>query len=157
MATETATRRKKKITRYPLTPCPYCLKGIDAATPVDDDAAVPGPGDVTLCFECGEWCVFAEGMTLRKPTDEELTEIALARPFQIAREAWVDAKEAKTSADRLHADIKTVMRIIKALRSNDNDRLTVLGLTLVTVCKAKGIPAAVALANIEGMFDEWEP
>ena len=61
--------------RRPSTACPYCSKENDAATPAGTDAeAVPGPGDVSVCFYCGGIAVFTE-TGLRKPTDAERADL----------------------------------------------------------------------------------
>ena len=55
------------------TICPFCGLHHDAVSGVGADAVFPGDGDVTLCIECGEVCVFdgdADG-GLRKPTKLE--------------------------------------------------------------------------------------
>jgi len=57
--------------------CPHCGYELDAATACDfEEAGQPGPGDMSICIECGEVCVFVDDINLRKPTDSELVEIA---------------------------------------------------------------------------------
>jgi hypothetical protein len=60
--------------------CPYCAHKLDAATAGPaNPKAVPSPGDGTICIECGGVLIFAEGLTVRRPTPDELAEI-LALP-----------------------------------------------------------------------------
>lgn len=56
--------------------CPFCRHTLDAATagPSNPDA-VPKPGDVTVCIECGAVLLFDDGLKVRGPTPEELVEI----------------------------------------------------------------------------------
>lgn len=71
--------------RTPLMACPYCAKVLDADP---HDRTAPGNGDITLCVGCGEWCIFTNNLTLRKPTDEEQLEIGHDPHCIIARRAW---------------------------------------------------------------------
>jgi hypothetical protein len=64
-----------KTTRYPPVPCVNCGKLVDSASALDGDHT-PKPGDVTICLDCRHLMVFADDMTLRNPTDEEIVEIA---------------------------------------------------------------------------------
>ena len=63
------------------------------------DQVVPEEGDVTLCFGCGEWCVFDYGMHLRKPTDKEFDEIGTDPDCMGARWAWTEAKKLQISEE----------------------------------------------------------
>ena len=67
-------------TRRPPTPCPYCSKESDAATPAGgtEDDATPEAGAVSVCFFCGGIALFTE-TGLRKPNDAERVEL-LADP-----------------------------------------------------------------------------
>ena len=64
-----------KTTRFPPTPCVKCGALNDRAARLEDDC-VPKPGDVTICFRCHHLMVFADDMTTRNPTDEEIVAIA---------------------------------------------------------------------------------
>lgn len=66
-----------RTTRTPVNHCLNCGKKIDAAAPTPDfpDSA-PSPGDIALCLDCAHLHVFAEDLTLRAPTDDEMAEIA---------------------------------------------------------------------------------
>jgi len=57
--------------------CPHCGYLLDAATACDlNDETEPKTGDMSVCIDCGEVCVFTDHLHLRKPTDSELLEIA---------------------------------------------------------------------------------
>jgi hypothetical protein len=78
------------ITRTKLNACPHCGKTIDSAsTPDRGSDYKPEPGDASLCFGCGEWCMFQDDLTLRKPSEEELIEIGLDPDCRRVRQAWV--------------------------------------------------------------------
>jgi hypothetical protein len=62
-------------TRTEDTPCPFCLTIVSAATGLNDPLALPYPGAWTVCSTCGGICVFDTNLRLRKPTEEELTEL----------------------------------------------------------------------------------
>jgi hypothetical protein len=70
------------------TPCPFCGKGIDSASPVDESDQRPSDGDLSLCIYCGEWLVFNADMTFRKPTDEDYEVIASDPALRRVRAAW---------------------------------------------------------------------
>jgi hypothetical protein len=38
--------------------------------------STPGPGDITLCIYCGHIMAFADDLTLRELTNEEIYEVA---------------------------------------------------------------------------------
>jgi hypothetical protein len=78
-------------TRLPPHHCPHCSKLLNSAThaPGQPDIRPPEPDDITLCFGCGEFCLFTADMTLRKPTEDELIEIGLDPDARQARENWV--------------------------------------------------------------------
>jgi hypothetical protein len=38
----------------PAMPCPHCGYIVDRSTPASDQATIPKPGDITICFDCGE-------------------------------------------------------------------------------------------------------
>lgn len=71
------------------TVCPHCGYRHDAAAAVDDDERGPEDGNLSLCFECGEWSVFEDG-NLRKPTDAEYLDFGTLPSIQKIRRAWVD-------------------------------------------------------------------
>ncbi len=64
-----------KIVNVPRSACPYCGKfGGSAAG--DAENPEPSPGDIVLCLRCGEILVFADDLTVRSPTTEELLSAA---------------------------------------------------------------------------------
>jgi hypothetical protein len=56
-------------------PCLNCQEWLDGATGVDHRNR-PYPGATTVCMYCGHIMVFADDLTFREPTDEEMVEIA---------------------------------------------------------------------------------
>jgi len=60
-----------KTTRVPPHTC-TCGADNDAASHRN---AIPSPGDVSLCWYCGELTVFNEDLTQHVPTEEEMVEI----------------------------------------------------------------------------------
>ncbi len=64
-----------KTTRFPKgNPCPTCGKLLDACTSAEGDSS-PSPGDLSVCWYCGEILVFGKGMKQRKPTTAELIDM----------------------------------------------------------------------------------
>jgi hypothetical protein len=62
--------------RMPPCACLGCGKVLDAATVTDGSAAAPHPGAVSVCFDCGYLQVFADDLSFRNLTDDEMVEIA---------------------------------------------------------------------------------
>jgi hypothetical protein len=63
--------------RLPPCPCLGCGAILDAATLSDSGEDIaPYPGAVSLCWKCGHVQIFAEDMTFRELTDDEIIEIA---------------------------------------------------------------------------------
>ncbi len=57
--------------------CLNCGKPLDAASEVAEKPEdAPKPGCVTLCAYCGHIMVFADDMSFRELTDEEITTVA---------------------------------------------------------------------------------
>lgn len=46
--------------------CPTCGVLLNKATPVGHEQR-PGPGDVTICFQCGEILLYGENLELKIP------------------------------------------------------------------------------------------
>jgi len=84
-------RSKSMRTTEMIMRCPWCGKHLDRSSSVNCEEA-PEEGDFTLCFGCGEWSVFASGMHLRKPDDEEFDEIGTDPEMMKVRWAWTEAK-----------------------------------------------------------------
>lgn len=78
-----------RITRTPVNHCLNCGRKISAAAPTPDfpDDSAPSPGDIAICLDCAHVHVYADDLTLRAPTDDEMTEIAGNRDMIRAIEA----------------------------------------------------------------------
>lgn len=63
-------------TRLEVSPCPYCAAPHDSATSMSDDAPVPTPGDVGVCFYCAHIVVYDDELKLREPSEEEFGEMS---------------------------------------------------------------------------------
>lgn len=91
------------ITRTEIRRCPSCDGIVDAHTPSDpkDSDAVPGPGDLSICFECGEVLAFNDDMSLRLGTEEERFAIdpKLIQAIKMGRK-MVNAHKAKKEIER---------------------------------------------------------
>jgi Zn ribbon nucleic-acid-binding protein len=61
--------------RIPLSACPACGHRFDGATCVGADG-IPKPGDYTICIKCGHLMAFADDLTLRELTSNEMHDIA---------------------------------------------------------------------------------
>ena len=72
--------------------CPSCKYEMDAATSVDGTDIRPNPGDVSVCFNCGEYMAFGEGGVLHRMTNDE---------FNAALASDRDAVEQMVVAARL--------------------------------------------------------
>jgi hypothetical protein len=72
-----------KTTRVPNHVC-TCGQENDAASHRN---ATPSPGDVSLCWYCGELTVFNEDLTQRVPTEEEMVEIKDNQAWHLVQNA----------------------------------------------------------------------
>jgi hypothetical protein len=54
------------------SPCPNCGTKNDRTAPFGHTSGSPQPGHFTVCFSCGGINIFAEDLSVRKPTPEEL-------------------------------------------------------------------------------------
>lgn len=61
--------------------CPHCGQVNEVHAGADD---APQPGDVSICWTCGTPGVYTHDLAIRKPTQEELIEIAAHPDFQKA-------------------------------------------------------------------------
>lgn len=53
--------------------CPHCNASVDIGEALEnDDDALPGNGDITVCDNCGNIAVFNDELMLRKPTSNEI-------------------------------------------------------------------------------------
>lgn len=64
--------------------CLDCGREMDAATTVPglNEDAEPHPGAVSLCLQCGNVAIFADDMTLRPLTDDEVVDLAGDESFK---------------------------------------------------------------------------
>jgi hypothetical protein len=65
MLTTTGTKENK---------CPNCGKRVDAASSMEGQT--PSPGDLTICFGCFGVMAFANDLTMRPLTADEMHEVA---------------------------------------------------------------------------------
>jgi hypothetical protein len=66
--------------------CWRCEKTTDTTTAAVGEDTAPAPGDVSICFYCGELAVFTgRGLETRQPTDAERAEILADPGVVIAR------------------------------------------------------------------------
>jgi hypothetical protein len=79
--------------RTPACNCPWCGTQLTAATDPKDESNAPSPNNAALCLQCGEWCMFTEDLTLRKPTDEEFEMIVANETGRDIRAAWVELRK----------------------------------------------------------------
>lgn len=72
--------------------CPYCRQRHTMATSVFDPTSAPEDGDVTMCFSCGAWAMFASGYAggLRRPDKMELALIHKNPDCKAMRLAWLN-------------------------------------------------------------------
>lgn len=84
-------------TRLNVSECPNCEALLDAVDSVGVDAE-PNPGDLTICFYCGEPLIFNEDMSLRAMNDQDMkcfeNEGALIE-FQAIQKAIMALKDVK--------------------------------------------------------------
>jgi hypothetical protein len=60
--------------------CPYCEEILDGATRVGGSAAVPEPGDVSVCLYCAQIIIFGADLLVRRPLPGELEAIEAQHP-----------------------------------------------------------------------------
>jgi hypothetical protein len=73
-------------TEIPATACPYCDYASDSAADLEGQET-PSPEDFSICISCAQILIFADDLTLRKPTaDEEKSarQITDVRRYQAA-------------------------------------------------------------------------
>jgi hypothetical protein len=61
--------------KVPMSACLGCGKEVNGASGVDHRGP-PTPGHITICLYCGHIMAFAEDMSLRELTGEEMHDIA---------------------------------------------------------------------------------
>lgn len=73
------------ITRIPEHRCPYCSHQLSAIAELKPQGA-PNPGDVTVCINCAGLLVLNDNLQARRPTMDELGQIANSEDWpEIAR------------------------------------------------------------------------
>jgi hypothetical protein len=66
----------KKITPLPISYCPMCGHLLDSATVIGRRGKrEPRSGDISLCIECAEVLVYAEGMVLERADLNDLMDL----------------------------------------------------------------------------------
>jgi|HubBroStandDraft_6_1064221.scaffolds.fasta_scaffold647247_2 hypothetical protein len=75
------------------SPCTNCGKVMDAASVAGKGDDTPTPGDITICFYCHHLMAFADDMTIRDLTDEEIKECAGDPTLVVAMKALARFKQ----------------------------------------------------------------
>ncbi len=55
--------------------CPCCGYVSDAATSMADEKLVPKSGDLSICFNCGDFLQYGDGLVLNKMPESVLDDI----------------------------------------------------------------------------------
>lgn len=66
-------------TRHSASSCPNCLATLDAST--HEEGCTPIPGDYSVCAYCSAPLIYAEDLTLRSATVEEVREMVKDEDF----------------------------------------------------------------------------
>jgi len=90
----------KKIV-HKTAPCCECGRLLNRSIGPARNNEAPRPGDICLCAYCGCGNVVADDLGLRRPTDEEMLEIARDRDIQKMRRA------IQTALDEMAEDANT--------------------------------------------------
>lgn len=61
--------------RVPASPCPQCGYRLDAASMADGGLDAPGPGDSSVCLNCGQILIFDDQLLQVKPTAQQVREM----------------------------------------------------------------------------------
>ena len=70
------------------TVCPHCNTKHDRSTNISE-VGEPEPGDASLCMACGRWAFFDDRKQLRKPSSEEMDDLAKKIDLARVHEDWV--------------------------------------------------------------------
>jgi len=83
--------------RMSKTSCPYCGKGLDAASSPHHRGARPSEGDLGMCVGCGGFMKYNKELKLDKITTEELLDIDPRSRNELfkAHEAWTIMMERR--------------------------------------------------------------
>ena len=60
--------------------CPACNKELDATTSIQDESLLPKPGNLSICFYCGDMSEFDDNLDLRSLSQEQKAEIKKEDP-----------------------------------------------------------------------------
>lgn len=60
--------------------CQCCGKKLDGASSLQDETAVPSPGDFSICLYCGTILEYEEGFFLHVASDESLSRLNSEEP-----------------------------------------------------------------------------
>lgn len=85
----------------PSVACLACGENLDAHENINGGAAVPQPGDVSLCWLCGSVAMYADGGQLRAPSEAELASILEDREVRRAIAACRDSYSPTQAVDKL--------------------------------------------------------
>jgi hypothetical protein len=70
--------------------CPFCGYGLDRAW--NREGHTPSPGDLAICFGCGEWLQFDANLQSVKPDDEAYQWLVSEAEPRIMREVWLKCR-----------------------------------------------------------------
>ena len=66
--------------------CPRCGKVNDRLSDLLGDA-IPKPGDISICIQCGHVSIFTEGLQLREPNSLESVDILADQRIRVHQQA----------------------------------------------------------------------
>jgi hypothetical protein len=84
------------VSNLPSWVCPFCYQQLELASPCVADGRPPEAGDCTVCIYCGELCVLADDLTLRRWTAADRE--ALSEMFLRTIAAGIRESIARTEA-----------------------------------------------------------
>lgn len=100
-----------RLNPYANAKCPTCGKALDAQTRADGAQAAPSPGDVSICFYCGELLEFGD-RDLVKLTDEKFAR--LEPPQQVMMKAFQSGVRSVNQGNLLDSDYDRQLGKMKA-------------------------------------------
>lgn len=75
---------KPGVAKLPKSACLQCGYRMDAASSADNSGALPRPGDPTVCIKCGAVMLFADDLSLRGLSDDEIQQFTADRELMAA-------------------------------------------------------------------------
>lgn len=81
------------------TKCPHCGR-VNELHSGPEPGSIPKPGDVSLCWECGEVAFYTKDGGLRSPTLAEWKDLLADPEIQSAREAIRQSKTPDEANER---------------------------------------------------------